>query len=339
MKREQTNPQFEFLRSGHPANLYFNSLVQSYAQIVRPPRDIIDQLASTRQKPVILDSILQRVQWERFQKKNQNNKEDAEREEREARALIDWHSFIIVEKIDFIEGEELVEPKLALTNKSAAKAENQQGIKSENDDDMEMDTDMDIESVEHTNVLKLPIRKDYQSKLHGNKRVQYQKCPVCSQDIPVDEIDEHVRIELLDPRFTQSHSSDNKKKSSGVLASGADVFRQLKRIQPHRTDIFDDGDPATNTDDQMTDANSDKNKDRVIWDGHSSSARGITGISIQEQIDAIHQSQGINKRDELQNGPMMNPAGMPMPMNPGGSLFPDPVNFFLSLSLIFVYSY
>ena len=65
---------------------------------------------------------------------------------------------------------------------------------------------MDMEDSETSIPLHHPterkIVKNYQPSFERNKRTNaFQKCTICGQDIPVDEFDEHVKIELLDPRF------------------------------------------------------------------------------------------------------------------------------------------
>ena len=48
-----------------------------------------------------------------------------------------------------------------------------------------------------------------------------QICPRCNQAIPVDEMDDHVRIELLDPRWKeQKMAAEAKKKESNLLREG-----------------------------------------------------------------------------------------------------------------------
>jgi splicing factor 3A subunit 1 len=46
-------------------------------------------------------------------------------------------------------------------------------------------------------------------------------CPRCNQAIPVDEMEEHMRIELLDPKWKeQKEAADAKKKESNLLREG-----------------------------------------------------------------------------------------------------------------------
>jgi splicing factor 3A subunit 1 len=48
-----------------------------------------------------------------------------------------------------------------------------------------------------------------------------QICPRCQQAIPVSEMDEHVRIELLDPRWKeQKQAAEAKLRGSNLTSEG-----------------------------------------------------------------------------------------------------------------------
>ena len=302
--KERDNPQFDFMKFGHPAFSLFNTLVDCYSVILRPPRDNIEQLIAAKSKSRLLDSILKRVEWERYQIKSREDPEQKEREEREARAKIDWHSFVIVETITFEAGENLERPKDFSGQK---KTENNDDDDMDMDVDMEMDDDMDTQST-----VNLQIRKDYKPSFPGssNKKISYQRCPVCFQDIPVDELDEHVRIELMDPRFAKQQNVKSKVSSS--LAQGSDIASGLESLKPHRTDIFGE-------DEDLTIGKVDApDPDKVIWDGHSSSAHTIS--SINEQIEAIHEAQGykpkpadLNQTSSMNSNNQNNQQPQPQP--------------------------
>ncbi|CAJ0761193.1 15330_t:CDS:2, partial [Entrophospora sp. SA101] len=84
-----------------------------------------------------------------------------------------------------------------------------------------------------------------------------QICPRCNQAIPVDEMDDHVRT---------------------------DVAKNLKVFSGYRSDIFGTEETEIGR--------------KVVWDGHTASInmatqRAAAGVSIDEQIAAIHRSKGL----------------------------------------------
>lgn len=66
-----------------------------------------------------------------------------------------------------------------------------------------------------------------------------QICPVCSQPIPINEISQHVRIELLDPKWREQKAKIlERNKDSNLADSGAAITANLKKLAVYRTDIF-----------------------------------------------------------------------------------------------------
>jgi splicing factor 3A subunit 1 len=87
----------------------------------------------------------------------------------------------------------------------------------------------------------MKIRSDYVPRAQANRgrnNAAVTICPNCNQPIPYAEFEQHLRIEMLDPRWR-----DQKMKADSHLAtsnlSTADVANNLKRLASQRTDVFD----------------------------------------------------------------------------------------------------
>ena len=61
------------------------------------------------------------------------------------------------------------------------------------------------------------------------RNVVTQICPNCGEAIPVNELDEHMRIELLDPKWKEQKAVAEKRQMATNLG-GADVARNVKRL-------------------------------------------------------------------------------------------------------------
>ena len=73
----------------------------------------------------------------------------------------------------------------------------------------------------------------------GKKNVAMTTCPICSQQIAIDELDEHVRIELLDPKWKSTRDMmEARKAQTSELRRGANVVSLLKNLARSRVDIF-----------------------------------------------------------------------------------------------------
>ncbi len=98
-----------------------------------------------------------------------------------------------------------------------------------------------------------------------------QICPRCGVAVKVSEMEEHMRIELLDPKWRQQKAVfDSRQKDSNLLI-GAAISKNLTKLSETRTDIF--GNEMNET---MGMSEEEKRKQissqKVIWDGYTASA-------------------------------------------------------------------
>ena len=74
--------------------------------------------------------------------------------------------------------------------------------------------------------LPMKIKEDYVPKAFKGRtgaalQEATQTCPRCGEQIPMSEMDEHVRIELLDPRWKELRDqAEAKNKASNMLSDG-----------------------------------------------------------------------------------------------------------------------
>jgi len=173
---------------------------------------------------------------------------------------INWQDFVVVQTIEFTEADDAVElptPKSLreLENMSLAQkrmvqilaetehapVDGPQDIEiDDNDDDVDME-DSDEEQEEEQEQsgrsnevvmtapltgLPMKIKEDYVPKAFKGRtgaalQEATQTCPRCGEQIPMSEMDEHVRIELLDPRWKELRDqAEAKNKASNMLSDG-----------------------------------------------------------------------------------------------------------------------
>ncbi|KAF4660716.1 splicing factor 3a, subunit 1 [Perkinsus chesapeaki] len=110
--RESRNPQFDFVKPNHPLFGYFQALVDSYTRALLPPPDDLERIKSyAKDKSSIVDRVMGRFQYDEQEARRKADKEQREKEERIQMAAVDWHSFVVVETIDFkAEDDELPLP-------------------------------------------------------------------------------------------------------------------------------------------------------------------------------------------------------------------------------------
>ena len=83
------------------------------------------------------------------------------------------------------------------------------------------------------------IREDYVPRAQAKRQsAQTAICPNCKQPIPYDELDHHMKIELLDPRWKEQRQKAESRAATTNLSVN-EVAANLKRLTSQRSDVFD----------------------------------------------------------------------------------------------------
>ncbi|KZS98947.1 hypothetical protein SISNIDRAFT_447772 [Sistotremastrum niveocremeum HHB9708] len=177
----------------------------------------------------------------------------------------------------------------------------------------------------------MKIRTDYVPKIGAKAgKSAMTTCTVCGQQIPVDEIDEHMRIELLDPRWkSQRDVLEARRAQASELQGGANIVTSLKNLARARVDIFgDEQDEDKRRKEEEEEREKRREREKVVWDGHTATKAGTmdrfqSNVNFDEQIKAIHRAKGVGAVDESAIGPGIGPAMVPPPIT---SLPPPPAS-------------
>ncbi|KAK0240331.1 Pre-mRNA splicing factor PRP21 like protein-domain-containing protein [Armillaria nabsnona] len=177
----------------------------------------------------------------------------------------------------------------------------------------------------------MKIRTDYVPKLGSkNSKTAMTTCSICGQQIPVDELQEHMRIELLDPRWKEQRDAlEARKAQSSELQRGANVVSSLKNLARTRVDIFGaEADEERRKREEEEERERRKEREKVVWDGHTNSKANTldkysTNVNFDEQIAAIHRAKGLGPQEANAIGPGIGPAAVPPPLT---SLPPAPAS-------------
>jgi len=87
----------------------------------------------------------------------------------------------------------------------------------------------------------MKIVKNYVRKQENKQKVdQTQKCPLCKQNVSINEWSEHLRIELLDPKWREIKQEMMDRKMEISLAPSEDVMTYLNNFSKYRPDLFGD---------------------------------------------------------------------------------------------------
>lgn len=347
--REHSNPQFMFLKPTHSMFTFFTALADAYSKVLVPPKGLVEKLRKdVGNKTGILERCLHRLEWERSQERARQKAEDEIEQERMQMALIDWHDFVVVETIEFAEEEddELPQPMtleevIARSKVTAADEEEVEATEAGKEMEMDMDeeelhlveegmkttaiADGKVPEEEHPEdeEQEAPVRIVTNWKRPEERLQQAEKdaskmvlSPITGERIPVNEMAEHMRISLIDPKYKEQKERMMAKLRETTLAPDDEIARNIVGLARTRPDIFG------TTEEEVSNAvmaeievKKDEPK-QVIWDGHTGSiGRTATQamaqtMTIEEQIAAIH-------REKANLGPDGRPlAGPPAPAVP-----------------------
>lgn len=163
--------------------------------------------------------------------------------------------------------------------------------------------------------VKLGYVPKVKQRGNGSAGKRYAKlsepvCPVCKAKVSQSQLAQHLRIELLDPKWREQRERANEKVqgSNLVYDQGVAIVENLKKMAEYRTDIF--GGESVNLAKKLKDKEAEVQKDAVMWDGHTATVSLVVNkaskqLSIDEQIEAIHQSKGL-KSNRAEIGPRLN---------------------------------
>ncbi|KAI9223322.1 Pre-mRNA splicing factor PRP21 like protein-domain-containing protein [Blastocladiella britannica] len=147
-------------------------------------------------------------------------------------------------------------------------------------------------------------------------------CKRCGLAIPDSQMEEHMRIELLDPKWREQRESAAAARRETNLASGDQVEKTLKHLAEYRKDLFggDEIDLQRKLDEERARAAKQASA-KVIWDGHTGSIANATMkakeiVPLDEQIAAIHRAKGLVEMHGQGEMFPMYPASMALSLQP-----------------------
>lgn len=306
-----------------------------------------------------LKLVKQRVHIEKLERKRMLEQEAEQNAEMEAFTKIDWHDFIVAETVNFgpedqhkefpgplssqiLQTMPLVQRLEMWTGRKAETEVLSNNFATVEDDEEQMEIDEPTEFATPLIVPILPVvskpneiimgaafgsgapikvRTDYvpRSVASSNDYGATQICSICNASVPVSQIDEHVRIELLDPKWrTQRLAMMAKNKESNLVETGTDVSKNLEALAKHRQDIFTPS-SATNS----SSASIERGPTRPIWDGRADSvgqinlaAQILAKPQIEKEMEALQKSGDYSLEPSKGIGPRAPSQMMPPQVYP-----------------------
>ncbi len=231
-RKETDNERFQFLKSTHALFSYFTALVDEYTTVLQPSPELRQAVSEGVNKKRCLEQVVHRWEYERRQEEMKRAKEAESNSNLLVGGGVDWNDFVIVETIKF-DKDELAE------------------VTRKNDEDMEMD--MEEEEAEEDKGLEpaapLPsaeesginLVSDYKPSVAvPGQGVMPQTVldPITGQHVNVKDLSEHMRVQLLDPKWKEKQARVREKISDTPFATGDSIASSLQAFARQRSDIF-----------------------------------------------------------------------------------------------------
>ncbi|KAL7522243.1 hypothetical protein ACHAWX_006935 [Stephanocyclus meneghinianus] len=272
--REWTNPQFMFLQPRHAHFAYFTALVDGYRSFLPGGEDYEimkvkgkkERLAHLMTEDAVKNKTMETVVAECLEAAAYRTEyeRDAANRKREAlenatgggilggAGMIDWHDFVVVETIDF-PSDEVVEAlppptslRLAvLANELAVKEKKEQQQQEMNEEEMEeSEEEEEMEEDDEEGEEQLKVVSHYQPKVVSTKEITGDASrthiidPITGKSIAIADMPEHMRIQLLDPKWAEERRRFLEKQRETNYVAGEDISANISRLAQARGDLF-----------------------------------------------------------------------------------------------------
>ena len=277
IRREKDNPQFDFMKPQHTLFGYFTFLVGCYAKILNNKNEIMSKIEKyATNSDEILKSANMHYLYEKKLSKIPRGKRFSQEdlltnEEKEKMKQIDWYDFVVVETIDFSSDEEEksdnskkeIVGKENIYNNNINNSNDNSTIYTNEDNNTIINSNEDEKTMFSSNynnsinpnngqevvyingkkVIKNYVREKKKPILDkGVDDVNEVKCPLCKLSIKPNKIEEHLKIELLDPKWKKIQEVIDKNQVQTNLAGTGDLLIYLDEFSKSRPDLFGDVD-------------------------------------------------------------------------------------------------
>ena len=265
-QREQRNPQFDFLKPTHVLFSYFTQLVDAYTRALAPPPELRAEVQRCSDPAHALKRCARRWDWSR-RADEQSRREKALRDaDRASFQAVDWHDFVVVEVIDF--------PKDELAVSGAGVSVEEPGAPGM------AGTVVPPPPPPLPPQHDIQVVQDYVPRVAtgGVEAPKTMRDPLTGDEVPIERMTEHMRIQLLDPRWRDEQrklAARRGEDDRGDRAGGEEIAQSLASFAAKRNDIFGstEAEEASILETQQRDAPS--NTGGIVWDGHGASINRV----------------------------------------------------------------
>jgi splicing factor 3A subunit 1 len=250
------DPAFAFLTPTHPHFPFFRQLCDVYGTVLAPPANTLPALTSHAENPTLLLAGLSlHAQHAHRDKLAKLQEMLAEATEADLAAQVDWTSFAVLEEVDFDPAEDAylpdpqfsiaaVEEMVRLQDVAAAEQlalrleqEREAAARGDDDDDdghrrgyLADDTALGMVLGDDDEQLEVLAAGGAPAPEKPAAAPLTQRCPMCGSDVPVEELQHHMRVELLDPRWREHKKAEELQRQVQAGVSSTELTANIARL-------------------------------------------------------------------------------------------------------------
>lgn len=327
-----------------------------------PPDQKAAVEAASKSRDAILARTVARWQWERQEAAAREREKVDTDKQAQLYLAVNWHEFVVVETIDFPEGEHAPPPAVpapkapppSLASSGAAAGAAQTPVSAAapraaaaatsggGDDDMDMDMEDDTGGGdEDDDAEPLNVVQNYQPQVSTGAAAGPATVidPLSGRAVLASDVSEHMRISLLDPKWREEQARLKEKTAQETMAAGSGIASALKSFAKQRGDIFgsteEEEEEALRARSQATGGPA-KDEGRLVWDGTSASAASVQTAALtraaEQQQDAARraaeeqqkQAQRLFLQQQQQQAQQAQRLPVPPPQAPAPASAPRP---------------
>ncbi|KAJ8536347.1 hypothetical protein K7X08_034748 [Anisodus acutangulus] len=158
----------------------------------------------------------------------------------------------------------------------------------------------------------------------GRDPTKYVVSPISGELIPINEMSEHMRISLIDPKYKVQKERMFAKIRETTLAQDDEISRNIVGLARTRPDIFGTTEEEVSN---AVKAEIEKKKEepkQVIWDGHTCSIVRTANQAISQNSNADDQTDAANNVSNLPLPQAPAPLKPGLPSPPMVNMIPRP---------------
>ena len=236
-------------------------------------------------------------------KKNKKNESELNENDKKNKA-IDWYDFVVVATIDFDDDEEEIKQENKINiKKEETKENNNNNIKK---DEIKIEENKKIEEKKkeineiNNNIITengMKIIKNYKRNNNNSNEEEEIKCPLCNTFLTKDKLQEHIKLELLDPKWKEIQREIDKRTENSTLANADEFLHNLNNFSKQRPDLFD------NNNNNNAEIKEEENLNQNIFSGFNPYMNRTTAIIKKFQVQNLKnvEESFIAHKNEITN--------------------------------------